>query len=186
MNSPISKRHSYASGGSRVMGVMTLNRWVHAAQNFKYWSNSNHREFHHFITLKWQCGVQFLSLVCWVHTFFEQDSVTVMVTSGFYCAMLQSFLWPNLDSIFVNMVQKMFGFYKMPQQATHLIVSLKSPEKCFLDTPLRSTDLTLWFFPVGQSQVQGIPALIPTFERSKVGNNPGSFSHSIQNVIENF
>ena len=42
----------------------------------------------------------FLTLVCWVHTFFEKDDVTVTVNSDRYCAMLQNFFQPRFGEIF--------------------------------------------------------------------------------------
>jgi hypothetical protein len=50
----------------------------------------------HSTALKLLCGVPFLSLVWWVRTFFEEDDVTVTVTSDRYCAMLENFLRTKL------------------------------------------------------------------------------------------
>ena len=75
------------------------------------------------MTPKWQCGVPFLTLVCWVHTFFEEDGVTVTVNSDRYCAMLQissSLSWAKISVM--NMVLIMCGFSKMAQQPIHLVV----------------------------------------------------------------
>jgi hypothetical protein len=44
--------------------------------------------------------VSFLSLVRAVRTSFEEDDVTVNVTSDQYCAMLENFLRPKLDDLF--------------------------------------------------------------------------------------
>jgi len=44
--------------------------------------------------------VQFLTLVFWVHTFFEEDNVTVTVNSNRYCAILQNFFQPQLGEVF--------------------------------------------------------------------------------------
>jgi len=38
--------------------------------------------------------------VFWVHTFFEEDDVTVTVNSDRYCAILQNFFQPQLGEIF--------------------------------------------------------------------------------------
>jgi hypothetical protein len=35
----------------------------------------------------------------WGPYFFEEDDVTVRVTSDRYCAMLENFLWPKLDDL---------------------------------------------------------------------------------------
>jgi hypothetical protein len=42
--------------------------------------------------------------------FFEEDDVTVTVTSDRYCAMLENLLRPKLDIFSMNMEQKMCGF----------------------------------------------------------------------------
>jgi hypothetical protein len=45
-------------------------------------------------------GVPFFSLVCGVRIFFEEDDVTVTVTSDRYCAMLEKFFRSKLDYLF--------------------------------------------------------------------------------------
>jgi hypothetical protein len=64
--------------------------------------------------------------------FFEENDVTVMVTSDWYCAMLESFLRPKLDDLFDEQEQTMRGFNKVVQQPTHLVVRLEFSQKCFL------------------------------------------------------
>jgi hypothetical protein len=70
-------------------------------QNFRYWSESNPREFH-------RAGYD-LKVTVWCAVFnfgvlgpyfFEEDNVTVTVNSDCYCAMLQNFFQPRLDGIF--------------------------------------------------------------------------------------
>jgi hypothetical protein len=76
----------------------------------------------------------------WVPYFFEEDALTVTVTSNRYCAMAENFLQ-----------QKMCGFNKMVQQPTHLIVRSEFSEmfpghvvslRGDIGWPLHSPDLT--------------------------------------------
>jgi hypothetical protein len=64
--------------------------------------------------------------------FFEEDDLTVTVTSDRYCAMLENFLWPKLDDLFAEHGAEMCGLNKMVQQPTHLVVRSEFSEKCFL------------------------------------------------------
>jgi hypothetical protein len=59
--------------------------------------------------------------------FFEEDDVTVTVTSDRYCAMPENFLRRKLDDLFDE-----HGFNKMVQQPPHLVVRSVFSEKCFL------------------------------------------------------
>jgi hypothetical protein len=77
--------------------------------------------------------VPFFEFGVWGTYFFEEDDVTVTVTSDRYCAMLENFLRPKLDDLSMDMEQKMCGFNKMVQQPTHLVVRSEFSEKCFLD-----------------------------------------------------
>jgi hypothetical protein len=74
----------------------------------------------------------------WGQYFFEEDDVTVTVTSDRYCAMPENFLRPKLDDLLeelfssfflCSMEQKMCGFNKMVQQPTHLVIRLEFSEK---------------------------------------------------------
>jgi hypothetical protein len=156
------------------MFTPTVHRWRSVSfavnkQNFRYWSHNNPRELHHRplhspkVTV-WCAIFQFL---LWGPYFFEEDSVTVTVTS--FWGILQYYrIFSGLNWIIfsMNMEQKMCGFNKMVQQPTHLVVRSEFSDKCFLGPP-RSPDFTSCnFFFLGLRQSSGVPTSSPNFERS--------------------
>jgi hypothetical protein len=70
--------------------------------NFRYWSNNNPRELHqrplHNPKVTLWCAI--FEYGVWGPYFFEEDEVTVTVTSDRYCATLENSLRPKLDDIF--------------------------------------------------------------------------------------
>jgi hypothetical protein len=88
----------------------------------------------------------------WGPYFFEEDDVTVTVTSDRYCAMLESFILSKLDDIFV--------------------IRLEFSEKCFLGmlSPCVAAVFarfdSMRFFSLGLRQSPGKPTLSPNFGRS--------------------
>jgi hypothetical protein len=70
-------------------------------QNFRYWSHSNPWELHqrplHSPKVTVWCAI--FEFGMWGPYFFEEDNVTVTVTSDRYCAMLENFLQAKLDDL---------------------------------------------------------------------------------------
>ena len=70
-------------------------------QNFRYWVVDNPRELHerplHSPRVTLWCAI--VEIGVWGLHFFEEEGVTVTVTSDRYCDMLQNFLRPKLDEL---------------------------------------------------------------------------------------
>ena len=70
-------------------------------QNFRYWAVDNPRELHerplHSPRVTVWCAIAEFGM--WGPYFFEEEGVTLTVTSDRYCDMLRNFLRPKLDEL---------------------------------------------------------------------------------------
>ena len=88
-------------------------------QNFRYWAVDNHRELHerplHSPHVTDWCAIAEFGV--WGLYFFEEEGVTVTVTSDRYCDMLQNFCGPDWMNL-----KRMCGFNRTGPQPTLLII----------------------------------------------------------------
>jgi hypothetical protein len=68
----------------------------------------------------------------WGPYFFEEDDVTVTVTSDWYCTILENFLWPKLDDLFDGHGAENVWLQQDGAQPTLLFVYSEFSEKCCL------------------------------------------------------
>jgi hypothetical protein len=154
------------NGGSSIMtkrAFRTVNK-----QNFRYWCHSNPRELHqrplHSPKVTVWCAI--FEFGVWGPYFFEEEDVTVTVTSDRFCAMLENFLRPKLDDLFDEHGAEDVWFRQdgakdhtsrrslgiLREKFPGLVVSLRGD----IGWPLRSPDLTPcdFFFLWGYLKVQ--------------------------------